>query len=219
MSGHVFGFGGRRDGMRSVSRHWLLVITSALSVDRDGEKERQQGNSCSDLSEWCQCLGGWGGGNMQRDLDPCLIRVKEAPRGWSKKCWPGCVWASEHDLAPFHHHRSAFKHASADREREMLQSHFLPLSGPVPNLWDGSRGDGALTSISTHLNANYLQLCPLLSTEVYHVSVDSETLSWGCQLRPIWSNDVCCQVTFPPAPSQPYCLQSHPLPLLFQVRI
>ena len=90
-------------------------------------------------------------------------------------------------------------------QREMLQSHFLPLSGPVPNLWDGSRGDGALTSIWTHLNANYLQLCPLLSTEVYHVSVDSETLSWGCQLRPIWSNDVCCQVTFPPAPSQPYC--------------
>ena len=121
MSGHVFGFGGRRDGMRSVSRHWLLVITSAKSEEeRQGrrERERQQGNSCSDLSEWCQCLGGWGGGNMQRDLDPCLIRVKEAgEEAEGKKCWPGCVWASEHDLAPFHHHRSAFKHASADRER------------------------------------------------------------------------------------------------------
>ena len=53
MSGHVFGFGGRRDGMRSVSRHWLLVITSALSVETGTERERgrQEGNSCSDLAE------------------------------------------------------------------------------------------------------------------------------------------------------------------------
>ena len=98
-------------------------------------------------------------------------------------------------------------------QREMLQSHFLSLSGLVPNLWDGSRGDGALTSIWTHLNANYLQLCPLLSAEVYHVSVVWEILTWGCQLRPIWSNDACCQVTFP-SPS-PWLFTKSPPPLTF----
>ena len=55
-------------------------------------------------------------GNIQRDLDPWLIRVKEASEVVIRSVDP-VVWASEHDLAPFHHHRSAFKHASADRER------------------------------------------------------------------------------------------------------
>ena len=96
-------------------------------------------------------------------------------------------------------------------QREMLQSHFLPLSSPVPNLWDGSRGGRALTSIWTHLDANYSQLCQLVSTKVYHVSVVSVTLSLGCQLRPIWSNDVCCRVTFPPRIV--YQVRSHLLPL------
>ena len=68
MSGHVFGFGGRRDGMRSVSRHWLLVITSAKSVEeRQGQRDNKGTVAAiclSDVSVWgageaAICSGIW----------------------------------------------------------------------------------------------------------------------------------------------------------------
>ena len=73
MSGHVFGFGGRRDGMRSVSRHWLLVFGHYVSSVCGGETgtEREKDNKgtvaaicLSDVSVWgageaAICSGIW----------------------------------------------------------------------------------------------------------------------------------------------------------------
>ena len=188
MSGHVFG--GRRDGMRSVRRHWLVVITSALSVE---ERQRQQAWEQLQRFVWVMSESGQysaGSGSVADKSQGSLW-------GCDKKCWPGCL-----SIRAWLGTISSSQIGLQTRfcwQREMLQSHFLPLPGRVPNLWDGSRGDGALTSIWTHLNAIYLPLCQWLSTEVYHVSV---TLTSDSQLRPIWSNDVCCQVTSPlPQPS------------------
>lgn len=97
MSSHVFRFGGRRVGMRSVRRHWLVVITSALSVE---ERRRDNRGAGTDLSAWCQCLARPAPGNIQRDLDPWLIRVKEASEAEIRSVDPA---VSEYPSMTWHH--------------------------------------------------------------------------------------------------------------------
>ncbi len=80
--------------LSDVTGLWSLSLRHLCLVRRDGDTGRQQGSSCSHLSEWCECLG-----NMQRDLDPWLIRVKEASEAVIRSVDP----VSEHPSMTWHH--------------------------------------------------------------------------------------------------------------------
>ena len=175
-----------------------MVITSVLSVE---QRQRDKGAIClSDArSGRRQYAAGSGSVDDKSQGSRSVIRSVDP--------------VSEHPSMTWHHFIITDRPSNTLllTERDVTITLLATIQPCVHNLWDGSRGGRALTSIWTHLDANYLQLCQLVSGKVYHVSVVSVTLASGCQLRPIWSNDVCCRVTFPPRIV--YQVRSHLLPL------